>query len=419
MHKDPDNDLYLKRTRLAYSWTRFSNTPFWALYTLLSFIMSKDLNATPFQIACVISIHPIMSLFSYYWSAQIQQRRDRLVSNIIWGGVFAHLPFLFVPFIDNPWFFVAASGVYMLFYRGVHPAWLEILKINVPEEARKKVFAYGSAINHLGGGGLAILMGWLMDDYFLIWKWLFPITACIAISAIFFQRRILIKEEVTSSTTRSHSPSFKERFQEPLKQAWLLMKDRPDFMRFQIGFMLGGSGLMLWKPALPYFFFEVLNLNYKELTIAITLCKSIGYCLALPIWTALMNRINLFSLSASVTALAALFPIGLLMAEQHLLWLYMAYILWGIMQAGSEMSWNLSGPIFSKHEESSIYTGVNVLTIGMRGCLAPPIGSMLAQVFSSSFVLLAGGGLCLLATAQMYYSRAKEEENYVYIPSQK
>lgn len=412
------SDTFLSKTRIAYTWTRILNTPFWALYTLLPFILCKDLQATPWQIACIISLKPIVSLFSLYWSSQIKRRHDRLVSNIIWAGVLGHLPFLFVPWISHPWFFILASAIYMLFHRGVNPAWMEVLKVNVPEDARKTVFAYGSAVYHAGGAILAIAMGWLMDDYFQAWRWLFPITALISLGAIIFQATLPINTSSCENKfeNQNHPFSFKAQLTKPWKEAWDLMKQRHDFARFQIGFMLGGGGLMLWQPALPQFFFDTLQLNYKELTIAMTLCKSIGYTLALPLWTKMMSRLDIFAFSGSITAIAALFPLGLMAAQSNLLWLYAAYLLYGFMQAGSELSWNLSGPIFSKQEDSSTYSGVNVVSIGLRGCVAPPLGSYLCNFTNATVVLLIGGGFCLLATWQMYFNRQKEEKSY-FIPS--
>lgn len=402
-------DFHFSKTRLAYTWTRILNTPFWAIYTLLPFILYKDLQATPWQIACIVSLKPIVSLFSLYWSSQIKKRRDRLISNIIWAGILGHLPFLFVPWVSDPWFFVFASAVYMLFHRGVNPAWMEVLKVNVPEDSRKTVFAYGSAVYHVGGALLAIVIGWILDDSFLAWRWLFPLTAVLALGSIIFQAALPVKHMHLNQPSYSPSPfTFREQFQKPWRDAWELMKQRPDFARFQIGFMLGGGGLMLWQPALPQFFIETLQLNYKELTFAMTLCKSLGYALALPLWTRGMNRIDLFLFSGIVTAIAALFPFGLMAAQWNIVWLYAAYLLYGSMQAGSELSWNLSGPIFSKHEDSSTYTGVNVVTIGLRGCIAPPLGGFICNLTNATVVLLMGGGFCLLATWQMFINRRKE-----------
>jgi len=404
-----NNDIYLHLTRIAYTWTRILNTPFWALYTLLPFIILKDLQATPWQIACIISLSPIVSLFSLYWSALIKRRHDRLRANIIWASLLGHLPFFFVPFIHNPWFFVFASAIYMLFWRGANPAWMEILKINVPEESRHHVFAYGSAFYHAGGAILAITMGWIMDDQFQAWRWLFPITSLFALFAIFIQIRLPLKKEKLVLQKEKQPLILWQNIAKPWQDAWKLLHNRADFAQFQIGFMLAGGALMLWKPAAPLFFLETLHLNYKELAIAITLCKSIGYIVTLPLWTRAMKMTNIFIFTSAVTLLTALFPLGLIAAQWNLLFLYAAYFLYGMMQAGSEMSWNLSGPIFSKNEDSSVFSGVNVVTVGIRGCLAPPIGSLLCSFVSPLSVLLIGGTLSLLATWQLYRQRNQNE----------
>ncbi|MBX9704544.1 MAG: MFS transporter [Silvanigrellaceae bacterium] len=247
-------DSKFERTRRAYTWTRLLNTPFWALYTLLPFILWKDLQATPFQIACIISLKPIVSMFSLYWSSRIKRRRDRLIPNIIWAGILGHVPFLFVPFTNQPWFFVIASAIYMLFYRGVNPAWMEMLKVNLPEDKHKTVFAYASAVYHAGGAVLAIAIGWLLDDYAQAWRWLFPFTVLIAFGAIIFQVLLPtpeIKEE--DIPLEPSSFSWKEQLQKPWKEAWELMRARPDFARFQVGLCwVEGVSCYGSRPS-PYF----------------------------------------------------------------------------------------------------------------------------------------------------------------------
>lgn len=399
-------DSYITKTRLAYTLTRCFNTPFWAIYTLLPFIMWKDLNATSWQIACVVGLKPVVSLFSVYWSSRIKKMRSRLLSNIVWAGILGHLPFLFVPWVSNPWYFVFASAVYMLFYRGVNPAWLEVLKINIPSDSRKIVFAYGSAVYHLGGALFAIGIGYLLDDTTEAWRMLFPLAALLTFVSVIFQVKMPIKETGLNDSTEQASFCFKR----PWKDAWQLVCERPDFARYQIGFMLGGTGLMFWQPALPQFFIEVLQLNYTELTIAMTLCKSIGYAISLPVWTRAMCANDLFGFTSVTCLLATLFPFGLMAAEWNIACLYGAYLVYGVMQAGSEMSWNLSGPMFSKNEDSSTYSGVNVLGVGIRGCIAPPFGSAICTLASSTAVLLIGSCFCLAGCLQLLLSRKKSPE---------
>jgi MFS family permease len=391
-------DLYHQRTRAAFMWSRVLRTPFWAIYSMLPFILFKDLHATPFQIAMVVALKPMVSIFSMYWSAVVRERRDLLVSNIVWAGVLGLLPFFFFPFFSNPWFFIFSFGFFMMLHRGVIPAWMEIMKLNLPGSSREKVFAWGSAFGYLGDGILPFVFGALLDGYFQAWRWIFPVTALIGLLPIIFQARIPIRLESVPPREKS---SFKKSAVIPWINAWQLMKKRVDFRRFQIGFMLGGSGLMIMQAVLPAFFMGVLELSYTELAIALTLCKGIGFATTSQFWAKWMPRVDIYRFSSAVTLMAFLFPLCLVAAQWHIYWVYAAYIVYGIMQAGSELSWNLSGPIFSGEEDSSVYSSVNVVTVGLRGCIAPGLGSLLVTWMSPGSVLLAGGFFCLLAFASM------------------
>lgn len=195
----------------------------------------------------------------------------------------------------------------------------------------------------------------------------------------------------------------------PWKNAWDLLIQRPDFARYQVGFMLGGSGLIIMQPALPVFFMDTLDLSYTELAIALTLCKGIGFVTTSSTWAKILNRLDIYRFNSWVTLLACCFPLCLIAAQVHLVWLYLGYILYGIMQAGSEMSWNLSGPLFAKEEDSSVYSSVNVMTVGLRGCFVPAIGSILGIFTNSTAIMLIGGALCFLATMKMAsYSRQQQ-----------
>jgi hypothetical protein len=85
----------------------------------------------------------------------------------------------------------------------------------------------------------------------------------------------------------------------------------------------------------------------------------------------------------------------MMLAPLHLGWLYAAYLIFGIAQGGSHLIWHLSGPIFSEAEESSRYSGVNVLMVGIRGLIAPILGGILNYLFGADFVFVLGGLCCL------------------------
>lgn len=412
-HRAEKETLALQKTRAAFMWTSILNIPFWAIFNMLPFILYKDLHATPLQITAIIVLKPTVSLIALYWGALIEKRKDRLISNLIWARILAHLPFFFFPFVNNPWFFIASFGLYMALSRGTVPAWMEVLKLNIPGISRERIFACGSALSYIGMATIPFVLGSLIDDYAESWRWIFPVTALISLSAIFFKSRIpiVIDEAASIETSAALPQSLKQLFIKPWKSAWELIRRRPDFARFQLGFMLGGSGLIIMQPALPMFFMDGLHLSYTELAVALTLCKGVGFASTSSWWARLMNKIDLYRFNSYVSFLAFLFPFCLLAAQLDVSWLYGGYVLYGVMQGGSELSWHLSGPLFAKDEDSAAYSNLSILSIGLRGCFVPAIGSLLCYNFDPMIAMLIGGILCLTATLRMSaYSRQASEK---------
>lgn len=400
MKESPSNPYQL-RTRLAYILTRIFDTPFWSLYNLLPIILFKDMHATPFQLGLLITLKPLVSILSSYWSARVQHNPAKILSSILYGRLSAYLPFLLFPFIQSIWYFIFCFGFYMFLQVGMVPAWMEILKQNLPSKTREKVFSSMQVFGYLGGGLLPFVLGWVLDEWTGSWRWMFPVTALIACGAFFWQKSILLRtaesqEEVVQPHLLVH----------PWKSAWELLRRRPDFAHFQIGFMLIGSGLMIIQPTLPVFFVDKLNLTFTEMGVAMTLCKGVGFACSSPLWTRWIQRVDLFQFGAVIAALAVLFPLFLVAAQTQFLWLYLAYLIYGFMQSGNELSWNMSGPIFARHENSTPFSSVNVIAVGVRGLFIPLLGAYCMEHFGSLAVILASAGLCLLAAIKMaFYSR--------------
>jgi MFS family permease len=380
----------------AFLWSYILNTPFWAIYNILPMILYKDLAAPLWLITLMITLKPVVSIFSVYWSDYVNKRADRLVPNVIVGNVIGHLPFLFFPWFDNLWWFIGSFAVYMLFYRGVIPAWMELLKLNTEHSLRQKIVAYSITVSYVGSAIFPVFFGWMMDDYFQAWRWIFVFTSLISLMAIFLQLRIPRVERPLDQPPKACMPLLR-----PWKNMATLLGKRPDYKSFQVGFMLGGFGIMILQPALPEFFVGTLNLNYKELGMAMTMCKGIGFALTSGLWANWMKRVDIFKFSALVVFLFSLFPLGLISAQYSLILLYVSYLGYGVMQAGSELAWKLSGPIFAMNEDSSLYSSVNVLTVGMRGCVASPLGGFLCALGGPALVMMIGSLFCLSAAMQL------------------
>ncbi|MCH9614914.1 MAG: hypothetical protein SP4CHLAM1_18040 [Chlamydiia bacterium] len=270
------------------------------------------------------------------------------------------------------------------------------MKQNLNRDTHSKVFAFGSALDYLSTAILPLFFGFLLDTWGSSWRWIFFGTALIGIASTYFITKIEIKPSMDILPKPERMTLFK-----PWKQTINLLKKRPDFSKFQWGFMLGGAGVMVLQPILPKFFVDELGLTYTKMAVALIICKSIGYATTTSIWARYLNKVNLFRFSAIVTTLAAAFPFFVIASKTNLSYLYFAYIGYGIMKAGSDMSWSLSGPRFAGYEDSSTYTQTNVLTVGVRGCILPFLGTLIYNFTGAIPVLLLGAVLCILATRHM------------------
>jgi hypothetical protein len=376
---------------------------------MLIFILYKNTHLSPFQITIIVALKPTSSLLSPYWSQAIYQRPNKIIANLMGANFFRHLPFIFIPWVHSPWFIIFAFGQYMMLSRATIPAWMEMLKHNLPKTKPEQMVGYGTTIDFLGTAVLAVGAGVLLDNYPEIWRWLFSITAGLGILSTFLLVSVPTSHTSSPNACTTIPPSFignktNEKILRPWKQVWQLMCQNKDFSIFQIGFMLGGAGLMIMQPALPQFFIDTLHLSFVEMGFAISLCKGIGVSLTSPLWIQLFRRIHIFQLSALVTFFATLFPFFLLASSFHLTMLYFAYILYGTMQAGSELSWHMSGLVFAKEKDSSTFSITNVLTVGIRGCVIPAIGSLLLVFIHPLGVIVLGAFLCLLASSYFYFN---------------
>lgn len=386
-------------TKIAFLWTRILNIPFWVLLNILPMILYKDLHISPFMVTMIIVLKPASALLASYWSALIHERHDRLVSNLVFANMLRYLPFLFLPWIESAWSIIAAFAFYMMLSRGAIPAWMEIFKQNLEEKSRSRVFVFGSAVDYLASALLPLALGFILDEVTFAWRWLFPITALLGLFSTIFLFKLPKPEHTPSSSGQF---SLLEEALKPWKEAFRLLKERPDFAKYQFGFMLGGAGLMVMQPVIPIFFVDALNLSYTEMMLALAVCKSVGYAASSPLWIRLFEKLTIYRLSSLVILLGAFFPLCLILSSQTQLLVYAAYLLYGAMQAGSELSWHMSGPVFSNDKASSPYTMTNILSVGVRGCIAPPIGSLLFALSNSTAVLALGAGLCFLSAKQFF-----------------
>lgn len=398
-------------TRNAFIASSLLSVPLLASYNFVGVILYRDLGGSALQVMVLTMLRPLVALLALYWSFWVAGRADRLMSNLIWSGLLARLPFFLCPFIHSPWMFIAIAAFYMLLSRGGVPAWMEVFRRNLPKNEHGRVFSNGASWGYVEGVILAIGIGTFLDGDHDAWRWIFPASAIIGVLGVYFQAKIPIKATMLPIVPETSRRSLREMVTAPWKNAIQLMRERPDFRRFQWGFMVCGAGMMVIQPALPLYFVDVLGITYTELAIALTICKGLGFAVTSPLWARWWRHTDVYLFSSLIFGAVALFPLLLMLAPVYRPCLYMGYLIYGIGQAGSEMCWHLSGSVFSKQGDSSMFTGVNVAMVGVRGAVIPPIGSLVCIWAGPVWVFGAAIALCLASAVIMFRANMRSRSS--------
>jgi MFS family permease len=396
------------KTGRALFWSSALSEPLFTLYGLVAIILYKDLGASAWQIAMMTCLKPLVTILSFYWSAGLG-RSGNVKANVLLGGFLMRAPFLLCPFFDSVWFVIGAAVNYMFFHRAVIPGWMEIIKRNMDEGKRGKLFSLSSGAGYAEGVVLSLGMGSVLDHDPGLWKMLFFGAALVGMGVLAIQARIPVDEK----RVEREPLKWRELLARPWKDSYRLIRTRPDFARYQWGFMISGFGIMLIQPALPVFAVDDLGVSYMMAAGGISIAKGLGFALSSPMWARWIERVNVLKLASWVFLSVALFPALMVCSISWIGWFYLAYFWYGVGQGGSHLVWHMSGPIFAREEDSSRFTGVGLMMGGIRGAVAPPLGGWLAVALGPVAVLALGGALCFYSGVRLMQSRfAKNEQQH-------
>ncbi|HSW86710.1 MAG TPA: MFS transporter [Rhabdochlamydiaceae bacterium] len=381
------------KTKRALFWINILNEPLSALYTLLPFILVKDLHATALQISLFVSLRPLLSVFSFYWGPSSKETSNKLIYNVMGACVLTYLPFLFFAMSGNVWLILFSAGFYQLFHKAGLPAWIEILQRNIPKKPREDIFSLSYLLSFVESGLLGLFVGYLLDLDPALFRILLVAASLLGLCGLFFLKGLPL-----SSCEDISIPRVKEGILRPLKEGFSLVQSRRDFKIFQMAFTIGGAALMLMAPVLPIFYASTLSISHSTITIARFVFMALGVICSSFFWKQLLIKKNMNELTGWILLGFGVFPFLLLVAQFSIGMLYAAFFIYGIAQAGSHLVWNLSGPFFAQGQNSALFTRVNLLMLGLRGMIFPFLGGILCQGYGQQTVICIGMLACFGGT---------------------
>jgi hypothetical protein len=394
-----------KMTRFAFLWMSLSSEPFVALYALLPFILAKDLNADPIQISLFLMIKPTVSVLAYFWDSWIKYHHSDCKKHLMLAWGLSFTPFLFYPFLSSWGYILFAAGAYQLFNNAAKPPFFEIFKQNLDVKVRQRLvsntFIFLFIISAISG----VIFGKILDVNAGYWKPISAIFSLLALTSLLVQKRLTYSQGIHFNGDKSSSNFIIK----PIEQSIAILKSSKEFRDFQVGFMLGGSALMLILPALTIFYADILKLTHQSYTSARYIFMALGIIVSTPLWKKAIAISSLNQLMPWISLFFGLFPLVVLLSFLHTSILYAAFAFYGIAQAGSHVIWNISGTIFSKDKDSTPFTAINILTQGIRGLFAPLLGGLLTNLFGAPIVLVIGSIFAFFGMFMMFKNNQKAQ----------
>lgn len=261
-------------TSLLFYGSRLFCSPLEAIYTLLIFIVSKELNASLLQLTLLASLKPITSIIAFYVTSIASRHSFQARNLLICLNMIGCLPCFMFPFVDNVWYYISSYAVFITTVRVIFPTWNQILKSKVGLHNLAGVISKGTSINYSLLIMIPLIIAHWMDQYPLLWKQLFALFGMFqVVNGIILLK---LQSPLDSSVHVVHdSISIKNYLLFPLQAGWKVLNEQTAFSQYLLLFFLGGMGLVMIQPILPLFFKDNLHLSYQDLALAFSFCRGL------------------------------------------------------------------------------------------------------------------------------------------------
>lgn len=269
-----------------------------------------------------------------------------------------------------------------------------------------RIFGLGQSLAQGGAVLVSVGAGYYMDQIPAGYQHLFLASAFIAMMAM------LLFATIKTITGRPENKAYIDRhfILSPLKKMVEILRERRDFFRFEISFMLYGIAFMMLLPVVPLYLVDDLHYAYSEIGIArgaITQLVMIG---GVPLFGRIFDRTTPHRLAVWVFVALSIYPISLLAASlfEGLLrkaMVYFSFAWFGLTMSGLAVLWSLSSIRFSVGEDSGIFQSIHVAMTSIRACFAPILGFAIMTIFGKSVAMLASAALWTLAGVSVVYMR--------------
>ncbi|MBI5034759.1 MAG: MFS transporter [Chloroflexi bacterium] len=324
-------------------------------------VIARRLGASAFLLALITAAPAVGNIIAVFASHYLQRRRKLPFMVAAW--TIGRGLFILTPLVVTPVPFVLIVVVHWLIVSLSITGYVEIVRAIYPAAIRGRAMAYVRVGFTATATIITPIIGQLLD----VWSYqvLFPIAAICGVLSGWAFGQVTCEESVADKQSD---------LLEPLRVFWRDVR----FRDYSIAFMLCGFGNLLVVPLIPILLVDELQLNYGQVGL-LGMINSIFWMVFYVVWGRSVDRrgglwtvkVNLF--------LTTFMSLAFCLAYD--MWLAgVAYIIIGITVAGSDLGWMNAIMQFARPEEISHYTALHAFLVGVRGIVAPLLGTVLMTI---------------------------------------
>ncbi|PID27868.1 MAG: hypothetical protein CSB55_07405 [Candidatus Cloacimonadota bacterium] len=376
-------------------------------------IAKKALTAEDWQITLLTMIWPVSTFFSIWWGKILQQSNNK--SKYFWITAFVgRLPLLASFYIYTVNQFLGLLTLFYSFNALLLPAQNSLMQTNLSPEIRGGVFGKMVSLTTVIALIVTFFSGRILDinsqyfRYLLMFFGFCGFMSSVTLGLIPFKT----KEPAVKKP-------LKDLILKPLTDSVMLLKEDKKFALFERNFFIYGIGFLIIIPVIPKLLVQELKMNYTTAFLAKGVVSQLGLLLLSPLAGKLHDKRNPALFSSIYFGTLAFYPVFLLAAnifvgsDYSYLFVFSAYVIFGIAMSGINVSWNIGSIYFAGKNDASVYQSVHITLTGVRGFFVPLIGFFIMKYVNIN-VVFAVAAVALITSSVLSYKLnliIKKEEN--------
>lgn len=288
--------------------------------------------------------------------------------------------------------FVIGAVVTMAASAAAVPLMTQIYQENYPERQRGKLFSRTFMIRIATAAAFSEIAGRILSANLEFFRGLLVVFALAFAFASFCLSRLPSRPLVASGGTHPF-------------RALRFVRDDALFRRTLVMWMLMGfANLMILPLRVEYLANPKYGVTWggqllttAQIALLVGVIPNLARLVMSPVWGWLFDRMNFFVLRI---VLNAGFALGMLsfFGGNHLAWLIVGAIIYGISNGGGDVAWGLWVTKFAPPERVADYMSVHTFFTGLRGVLAPVAAFQLVGHWSVAAISWLGAGMIVAAT---------------------